>query len=107
MRLEKRIQALEALLLSDPVMLHFADVGMESLTDPRYFLLDLLSSASSGNLSPQQGAQLDRIRKCAFEQELGSERVAPLMQSVMGPAKNQRMSVQLGLSSRERSIWHP
>jgi hypothetical protein len=84
MRLEKRIQALEAQMLSDPVVLHFADGSTESLTGPRYFLLDLLSGASSGNLSLQQAAQLDRIRKCVFAQEPGGGRMVELMQSVMG-----------------------
>jgi hypothetical protein len=84
MRLEKRIQALEAQMLSDPVVLHFADGSTESLTGPHYFLLDLLAGASSGNLSPQQAAQLDRIRKCVFAQEPGGGRIVELMQSLTG-----------------------
>jgi hypothetical protein len=41
MRLEERIQTLEAKMLSEPVILHFADGSTESLTGRRYFLLDL------------------------------------------------------------------
>ena len=84
MRLEKRIQALEAQILSDPVILHFDDGHTESLTGPRYFLLDLLSCAYGGNVRPEQATQLDLIRKCVRAQEPGGGRLVELMQSVMG-----------------------
>jgi hypothetical protein len=41
MRLEKRIQALGSKVLSDPVILYFADGSTKSLTGRRYFSLDL------------------------------------------------------------------
>jgi len=88
MRFEKRIQALEAKMLSDPMILHFADGSTESLTGRRYFLLDLLSGAYGGGLSPDQAAQLDLIRKCVRAQEPGGGRLVELMQSVMGSAED-------------------
>jgi hypothetical protein len=88
MRLEKRIQALEAIKMpSDPVVLHFADGSTESVTGRRDFLLDLLSGAYGGDLSTDQAAQLDLIRKCVRAQEPGGGRLVELMQSVMGSAE--------------------
>jgi hypothetical protein len=55
MRFEKRIQALEARTLSDPVILHFSDGSTKMLTGRRYFLVDLLARASSPDLSPMEG----------------------------------------------------
>jgi hypothetical protein len=86
MRFEKRIQKLEAGMLSAPLILHFADGSTELLTGRRYFLLDLLSGACGGNLSPEQTAQLDLIRKCAFAEEPGGGRMVELLQSVTGEA---------------------
>src|SRR5580704_10561804 len=83
-RLEKRIRALEAQMLTDPVILHFADGSAESLTGRRYFLLDLFSCAYGGTAGPEQAAQLDLIRKCVRAQEPGGGRLVELMQSVMG-----------------------
>jgi hypothetical protein len=79
MRLEERIQALEAQMLSDPVILHFADGSVRTLTGRRDFLLDLLSGAYGGDLSTDQAAQLDLIRKCVRAQEPGGGRLVELM----------------------------
>ena len=87
MRLEKRIQALESKMLSDPAILHFADGSTESLTGRRYFLLDLFSSACGGNLSREQAAQLDLIRTCVFAQKPGGGRMVEAMQSLMDEPK--------------------
>ena len=84
MRFEKRIQTLEAEMLSDPVILHFADGSTESLTGRRYFLLDLFSGACGGNLNPDQRAQLDLIRKCVAAEEPGGGRIIEAMHSLMG-----------------------
>lgn len=69
MRFEKRIEALEAGMLSDPVILHFADGSTRELSGRRYFLLDLFSGTCGGDLNPGQRAQLELIRKCIFAEE--------------------------------------
>jgi hypothetical protein len=87
MRFEKRIQALEAKMFSDPVVLRFADGTARTLTGPRYFLLDLFSGACGGNLSPEQAAQLDLIRRCDFAEEPGRGRMVEVIQSLMNEPK--------------------
>jgi len=87
MRLEKRIQALESKMLSDPVILHFADGSTECLTGRRYFLLDLFSAACGGDLNREQAAQLDLIRRCLFAEEPGGGCMVEAMLSLMGPAE--------------------
>ena len=84
MRFQKRIQALEAGMLSDPVILHFDDGSTESLTGRRYFLLDLFSGACGGDLNPNQTAQLDLIRRCIAAEEPGGGHLVEAMQSLMG-----------------------
>jgi hypothetical protein len=51
MRFEKRIHALETAMLSNPVVLHFADGTIKILTGRRYFLVDLFARRSSGSQS--------------------------------------------------------
>ena len=84
MRFERRIQALEAGMLSDPVILHFADGSTRELSGRRYFLLDLFSGACGGDLNPDQRAQLDLIRKCVAADEPGGGRMVEAMQSLIG-----------------------
>lgn len=83
MRLEKRIQALEAETFSDPVILHFADGSTKQLIGRRYFLLDLFFGACGGDLGPNQKAQLDLIRQCVAAEEPGGGRMIEAMQSFM------------------------
>ena len=54
MKLEKRIHALETKMLSNPVILHFADGSTRVFFGPRYFLLDLFSGVCGGDLSLDQ-----------------------------------------------------
>jgi hypothetical protein len=63
MRLEKRIRALEATMLSDPVILCFADGSTREICGRADYLLKLFCTACyGGNLSPRQAAELDLIR---------------------------------------------
>lgn len=84
MKLEKRVKALEARLLADSVLLHFADGSTRLIMGRRYFLLDLFARESV-DLSPTEAAQLDLIRRCVAAEEPGGARLVELMQSVMGP----------------------
>jgi hypothetical protein len=72
MRLEKRIRALETRIVSDPVILHFADGTTREIHGWGDFLLDLLAGACGGDLSPRETAQLDLIRKSVDPQEPGA-----------------------------------
>jgi hypothetical protein len=87
MRLEKRIQALESKMLSNPVILHFADGSMTTLSGRRYFLLDLFSGVCGGHLNPDQRAQLDLIRRSVFAEEPGRGRMVEVIQSLMNEPK--------------------
>lgn len=88
MRLEKRIRTLEAKMLSDPVILYFADGSTRALSGRRYFLLDLFSGVCGSDLSPDHEVQLDLIRRCTFAQEPGGGRIVEAMQSLMGQAED-------------------
>jgi hypothetical protein len=68
---ERRIQALEARLSSDAVILHFADGSTQELRGPRYFLLDLINAAGRTDISASQAAQLEAVRRSLFAEEPG------------------------------------
>jgi hypothetical protein len=72
MRLEKRIRALEARFLADPVMLFSADGSNQEIRGPRNFLLDLLVRACGGaDVTPAHAAHLDLIRESVTAEEPG------------------------------------
>jgi len=84
MTLEKRIRALEARLVSDPVILHFADGSAKEIRGQGDFLLDLFAGACSGaELSPVRTAQLDLIRKSVDVEEPGGGRLTELLRSIL------------------------
>jgi len=71
-KLEKRLRALERRMLSDPVVLFFADGTTQELHGTKDFLLRLSSDLCRGvNLSAEQTAQLDMIRDSVAAQEPG------------------------------------
>lgn len=88
MRLEKRIRALEARMLADPVILFSADGSKQEIHGPRNFLLDLLVRACGGaEIKPMQTAQLDLIRESVDAREPGGARMIELIRCCMyGPA---------------------
>ncbi len=68
MRLEKRIRALEARMLADPVILYFADGTTREICGRADYLLRLFCDACyGGDLSPRQTAELDLIRDSVGE----------------------------------------
>jgi hypothetical protein len=88
MRLERRIQALEARLSSDPVILHFADGSTQELRGPRYFLLDLIGAACRGaDISAGQAAQLAAICQSLWAEEPGKGRLTEVIRILPGPTE--------------------
>jgi hypothetical protein len=84
MRFEKRIRALEARLVSDPVILHFLDGSTKEIRGHGDFLSDLFAGACSGvQLSPVQKAQLELIRTAARAEEPGGGRMIELLNSIL------------------------
>jgi hypothetical protein len=81
MRLEKRIWALEARMITNPVILLFADGSTRELHGPGDFLLRLFPGVfGKANLSPGQAAQLDLIRQSVGSKERGGGRMVELLQ---------------------------
>lgn len=88
MRLEKRIRALEARMLADPVILYFADGSTREIRGHGHFLLRLFYDAcGGGDLSPVQKEQLDLIRRSVSAQEPGGARLTEIIRCfLLGPA---------------------
>jgi hypothetical protein len=88
MRLEKRIRALEARMLADPVILYFADGSTREIRGHGHFLLGLFNDACGGaDLSPVQKEQLDLIRRSVSAQEPGGARLTEIIRCfLLGPA---------------------
>ena len=84
---ERRIQALEARLSSDPVILHFADGSTQELRGPRYFLLDLLHAVGRANISASQAALLEAVRKSLWAEEPGGGRLTEVIRILPGPTE--------------------
>jgi hypothetical protein len=85
LKLEKRLTALEAKLIAEPVILVFADGITEKITGPRYFLLDLFRASLQGapDLSPVQAEQLDLIHRSVSAQEPGGGHMIELIRLSM------------------------
>jgi hypothetical protein len=77
--MERRIEALEARLNSDPVILHFADGSTQELRGPRYFLFDLLGAVGRADISASQAAQLEAVRRSLWAEEPGGGRLTEVI----------------------------
>ena len=89
MRLEKRIRALEARLVSDPVILHFADGSTKEIRGRGDFLLDLFCGACSGaDLGSVRGNQLELIRQSIAAQEPGGGHMVELLRSLLNSPRD-------------------
>ena len=95
MKLEKRIRALEAKMLSDPLIFHFADGSVKTLTGGRHFLVDLLVRSSSPDLNPAERAQLDLIYESVSAEKPGGGHLVEMMQSVMGESVEEGFEVSI------------
>ena len=89
MRLEKRVRALEARMLADPVILYFADGSTREICGRADYLLRLFCDACfGGDLSPRQVAELDLIRDSVGEGGASCARMTELIRAfLLGPAE--------------------
>jgi len=84
MRFEKRVRALEARFLADPVILYFADGSTREICGRADYLLRLFCDACyGGDLSPTQAAHLDLIRRSTAAQEPGGARMTELVRCAL------------------------
>jgi hypothetical protein len=86
--LRRRVAALEKRLISEPTLLIMPDGSTASIPG-RSDLLNLLVVAARGvNISPEQGAQLDLIRRSTSAMQPGGGRLVELIRCcVLGPGK--------------------
>jgi hypothetical protein len=84
MNLERRLRALEARLITDPVVLYFADGSTRELHGSGDFVLRLYRGVfGKAELSPGQAAQLDLIRQCVGSEEPGGGRMIEVLQCLL------------------------
>jgi len=91
MRLEQRIRALEARLITDPVVLYFADGSTRKMCGRGDFLLSLAQGACGGaDLSSRQAVQLDLIRQSVYAQEPGGGHMIELLRCLQPAQAEER-----------------
>jgi len=83
MNFEKRLRALEARLITDPVILHFADGSKRELHGPGDFASRLFRGVFGADLSPAHSAQLDLIRQCVSSEEPGGGHMIELLKCLL------------------------
>jgi len=84
MRLEKRLRALEARLVSNPVLLDFADGTTREIHGRADYLLDLFAGACGHqNLSSKQSTDLELIRQCLSAREPGGGHMVEVIQCLL------------------------
>jgi hypothetical protein len=88
-RIEKRVRALEARFIKDPVVLYFADGSKREIRGHGDFLLNLVADACRGTeLGPGQAAQMDLIRQSVAAQESGGGHMVEVLRCLLdGPAE--------------------
>ena len=88
MNIRRRIEALEKRLLSEPTVLFMPDGKTASIPGRSEYLLKLLVVAARGNVSREQAAQLDLIRRSTGAIESGGGRLVEVIRCcVRGPEK--------------------
>lgn len=94
MNFEKRLRALEAKIITDPLILHLADGSTRTLFGGRDFLVRLLRGVCrEADFSPAQAAHLDLVRKCVSSQEPGGGRMVELIGCLLHAQTDARGSV--------------
>jgi len=90
-RVEKRVRALEARYIKDPVVLYFADGSTTEICGHGDFLLRLLAdTCSGGELNPVQAKQLDLVRRSVGAREPGGGRLTEVLRCFLeGPVETQ------------------
>ena len=80
MNFKKRLRALEARLIMDPIILQFADGSAQALHGGRGFLVRLLRSVCGGaDLASGQREHLELIRQSVQSTEPGGGRLIELI----------------------------
>lgn len=85
--LKSRIQRIEAKMISEPVVLTFADGSNRELRGSRGFQLKLFAGLSGEQLDSQQAEQLDLIRRCASVEEPGGGHLIEMLRALMEPTQ--------------------
>ena len=86
MKIENRIRALEAALLTDPVILYFADGSMRELAGGGYHIYELFIDFLQGTLSPERKEQVEWIRLCTSSLQPGGGHMVDLLRCMLhGP----------------------
>lgn len=94
MRLEKRLRALEARLISSPVMLYFADGSTRALCGGSDLLVRQLQTVCRGaDLTPGQSAELALIDECVRSEEPGGGRMVELLRCLLHARADARRCV--------------
>jgi hypothetical protein len=83
MKFAKRLRALEARLITDPVILHLADGSTRELHGPGDLVLRLFRGVFGADLSPVQAAQLDLIRESVSAEEPGGGHMIELLRCML------------------------
>jgi len=98
-RLEKRIRALEARMLADPVILYFADGTTSEICGRADYLLRLFCAACGGeDLSPRQAAELDLIRDSVSAGGASCAQMTQLIRAfLLGPAEEPSSVTPVGV----------
>lgn len=89
MNLRRRLAALEKRLISEPTLLMMPDGRTASIPGRSDYLLQLLAVAARGaNISPEQAADLDLIRRSTDAKEPGGGHMVELIRCcLLGPGK--------------------
>jgi len=89
MNLRRRLEALEKRLISEPTLLFMPGGRTASIPGRSEYLLKLLFVAARGaNISPEQAAQLDLIRRSIGAIESGGGRLIEVIRCcLLGPGK--------------------
>jgi hypothetical protein len=84
MKFERRLRALEAKMISAPVVLLFGEGTERAISGGRHFLVRLLHGVCQGtDLGTGHREQLDLIRQCAGSSEPGGGRVVERIQCLL------------------------
>ncbi|MGA3027928.1 MAG: hypothetical protein ABSF98_24505 [Bryobacteraceae bacterium] len=97
MRVETRIRKLEARMIRDPIILHFADGTTREVRCRGTFLLSLMRGVCRGeDLSPWQAEQLELIRQSVDAQEPGGARLTEVVRCLLDAREESTSQVSGG-----------
>ena len=93
MKLERRVRALEARLITDPAVLSFADGSTQEICCRGDYLLRLFQGACGGaDLRPGHAEQLDLIRRSVRAREPGGGHMTEVLRCLLHAQAEERGS---------------